>query len=152
MPTVLVVHHTVSPATAAVYEAVRAGLDQPGLEEVSMAHRPALAAGPADVFAADGIVLLTPVNIGYLSGALKHFFDSVYYPCLEETKQLPFAAVLHGTGGAQGAVRALTAITTGLQWQQVAEPLIVDGSPDAATTEQIGELAATVAAHAAGLL
>jgi NAD(P)H-dependent FMN reductase len=83
MPRLLVVHHTPSPTLQAVLEAVREGVAL--VEEVELTVRPALSAGAADVLAADGILLGTPANIGYMSGALKHFFDTVYYPCLDAT-------------------------------------------------------------------
>lgn len=149
---VLVVHHTVSISTAAVHEAALQGLGIDELSEVEAVSLPALTAGAHDTLTADGIVLLSPVNIGYLSGALKHYFDQVYYPCLEATKQLPFAAVLHSGSDASGALRALEAITTGMEWTPVADPLVVEGEPDAGVREQISELASTVGAHAAGMM
>ena len=80
MPRLLVVHHTPSPALQAMLEGVIAGARDPELAGVEVVVVPALAAGVPDVLAADGFVLGTPANIGYMSGALKHFFDQVYYP------------------------------------------------------------------------
>ena len=69
--------------------------------------RPALTASVVDALEADGYLLGTPANIGYISGALKHFFDTIYYPCLEHTKGRPFAAYIHGNLGTEGAERAI---------------------------------------------
>jgi multimeric flavodoxin WrbA len=149
---VLVVHHTVSISTAAVHEAVVEGLAIPELDGVEVTSLPALTAGAHDTLTADGVILLCPVNIGYLAGAMKHYFDQVYYPCLDATKSLPYAAILHSGTDASGALRALEAITTGMQWPPVAEPLVVEGEPDRQVREQIGELASTLGAHAAGLI
>lgn len=149
---ILVVHHTVSISTAAVHEAVLAGLQIEELSELEVVSLPALTAGAHDTLSASGVVLLCPVNIGYLAGAMKHYFDQVYYPCLEATRSLPYAAVLHSGSDASGALRALEAITTGMQWTAVGEPLVVEGEPDAAVREQISELASTLGAHAAGLM
>lgn len=152
MGMVLVVHHTVSPATAAVYDAAIAGLSVAELSELEIISRPALIAPVAELLAADGVVLLSPVNIGYISGALKHFFDQIYYPALEATKKLPFGAILSSASDASGALRAIDAITTGLAWSAVAPPLVVSGSPDRAAAEAISELTGTVGAYAAGLI
>ena len=72
----------------------------------------------ADVRAlgADGYLLGSPVNLGYLSGALKHFFDQIYYPCLDATRRRPFGVYLHADNDATGALRALDSITAGLGW------------------------------------
>ncbi|WP_194291501.1 flavodoxin [Cumulibacter manganitolerans] len=148
---VLVVHHTVSISTAAVHEAALQGLGIEELGVIEACSLPALTAGAHDTLTAAGVVLLSPVNIGYLAGAMKHYFDQIYYPCLEATKSLPFAAVLHSNSDASGALRALEAITTGMQWQPVADPLVVAGDPDAEVREQIAELAGTVGAYAAGM-
>ena len=87
MPRLLVVHHTPSPNLQALLEAVREGAAM--VEEVELLVRPALSTGAADLLAADGVLLGTPANIGYMSGALKHFFDTVYYPCLDATVGRP---------------------------------------------------------------
>src|SRR5580700_7352529 len=51
-----------------------------------------------------------PANIGYMSGALKHFFDGIYYPCLEATRRRPYGLYVHGASDTGGAVRAVESI------------------------------------------
>ncbi|MFI9007410.1 flavodoxin family protein [Actinosynnema sp. NPDC053489] len=146
MPRLLIVHHTPSPALQELFEAVVAGATDPDIEGVEVVRRPALSATASDVLDADGFVLGTPANIGYISGALKHFFDTVYYPCLDATRGRPFGAYVHGNLGVEGAVKALRDITTGLGWRPVAEPVTSTGAPDAAARERCRELGAAVAA------
>ena len=81
MARLLIVHHTASPALEELLDAVLAGARTDEVTGVEVEVRPALAATVPDVLAADGFVLGTPANIGYMSGALKHFFDQIYYPC-----------------------------------------------------------------------
>ncbi|NJC65483.1 flavodoxin family protein [Planosporangium flavigriseum] len=150
MKRLLIVHHTTSPTLEAMYQAVRAGASTDEIEGVEIVSRPALAATAVDVLAADCYLLGTPVNIGYISGALKHFFDQIYYPCLEATAGRPYAAFLHGNNDASGAVRAIEAITTGLQWKRVRPPVVLTGEPGKAGLEECWELGATVAAELAG--
>jgi multimeric flavodoxin WrbA len=145
----LVVHHTPSPATQEMLEAVLAGARDDAIEGVEVAAVPALVASAVDVLEADGYLLGTPANIGYISGALKHFFDTVYYPVLEATKGRPYAAYVHGNLGTEGAVKALETITTGLGWVAVAKPVTVEGAPSRVDREALYELGATVAANLA---
>ncbi|MGY1785009.1 flavodoxin family protein [Geodermatophilus sp. SYSU D00698] len=148
MPRLLVVHHTPSPNLQAVLEAAREGVAM--VEEAELVERPALAAGPADLLAADGVLLGTPANIGYMSGALKHFFDTVYYPCLDATVGLPFGVWVHGGDDTAGALRAIGTITGALRWKQVAAPLSLTGAPTKDDLEAVRELAATVAVSLEG--
>lgn len=150
MPRLLVVHHTTSPATQELLEAALAGTKADGLEDVEVDVRAALAAGPPDVLAADGFVLGTPANIGYLSGAMKYFFDNVYYPCLTAKTGAPYALWVHGNSDTQGAIRAAESITQGMGWQRVHEPVSVVGPPGKDDVEAVWELAATVAAGLLG--
>ena len=69
-------------------------------------------------------MLGSPVNLGYLSGALKHFFDEIYYPCLDATRRRPFGVYLHANNDATGALRALDSITAGLQWRAAQAPRV----------------------------
>ncbi len=146
MPTLLVVHHTPSPSLHAMYEAVVRGARDESIEGVEVVSRAALAATAVDVLGADGYVLGTPANIGYMSGALKHFFDTVYYPCLEETVGRPFGLYVHGNSDTGGAVRGVEAIVTGLRWRPVLPPVVVVGTPSRVDLDACWELGATTAA------
>ncbi|MCF7553242.1 MULTISPECIES: flavodoxin family protein [Pseudonocardia] len=150
MATLLIVHHTPSPACRELFDEVRRGASDPEITGVEVRARAALAATASDLLAADAVVLGTPANIGYMSGALKHFFDTVFYPCGEDTRGLPFGVYVHGNEGLEGAVRAVDAITAGMGWTRVAPTVEVVGAPDAAAREACWELGATVAAGISG--
>jgi NAD(P)H-dependent FMN reductase len=128
-----------------MHEAALAGLAQEGLEEVTVVVRPALTCSPVEALEADGFLLGTPANIGYMSGALKHFFDQLYYVGLDVTRGRPYGLWVHGDNDATGCVRSVDKVAEALQWRRVAEPVCVVGSPDAAHRESLAELAATVA-------
>jgi multimeric flavodoxin WrbA len=149
MRRLLIVHHTASPAMQAMFEAVVAGAGHEDIEGVEVVIRPALTAAAADVLAADGYLLGTPANIGYMSGALKHFFDGIYYPCLEATQRRPYGLYVHGASDTGGAIRAVESIATGLAWRRARPPVSVVGPPDKAGLDACWELGATVAAELA---
>jgi NAD(P)H-dependent FMN reductase len=146
MPTLLFVHHTTSPSLHAMFDAARSGATDPQIEGVDVVVRPALGATAVDALEADGYLLGTPANLGYISGALKHFFDQVYYPCLEATIGRPFGLYVHGNSDTTGAVRAVDTITTGLQWRHAQAPVEVVGDPDAGDLAACWELGAALAA------
>ena len=146
MPILLVVHHTPSPNVSAMLEAVLSGARDDDLEGVEVRTRAALAASVADVLDADGYVLGTPANIGYMSGALKHFFDQVYYPCMGETDRRPYGLFVHGNHDTTGARKAVESIAGALSWRRVAEPVEVTGEPSRDQLEACAELGGTVAA------
>lgn len=146
MPRLLVVHHTTSPPLDSLFRAVLEGAGNDQLEGVEVVARAALTASPVDVLEADGYVLGTPVNLGSMSGALKHFFDTIYYPCLDATRGRPFGLYVHGNNDVDGAITAVERIVTGLGWQPVAEPVRSIGAPGRADLDACWELGATVAA------
>jgi NAD(P)H-dependent FMN reductase len=150
VPTLLVVHHTTSPSLESMLDSVLTGARTDEIEDVDVVVRPALSASVADVLAADGLVLGTPANIGYMSGALKYFFDQIYYPCLEATVGRPYGLYVHGNSDTSGAVRAVETITTGLRWQGAAAPVVVLGPPSRENLQACWELGATLAATIAG--
>jgi NAD(P)H-dependent FMN reductase len=150
VPTLLIVHHTPSPTCQTLLEAVVSGATAPEIEGVDVVRRPALSATASDVLAADAYLLGTPANIGYMSGALKHFFDQIYYPCLDATQGRPFGYYVHGGSDVTGAVRAIDAITTGLGWRRAAQPVTVTGTPEKSDVEACWELGATLAAGLTG--
>jgi multimeric flavodoxin WrbA len=145
MTRLLVVHHTPSPATAELLESVLVGATHPEITEVEVVCRAALAATASDLLAADGVILGTPANIGYMSGALKHFFDQVYYVCGRDTREMPYGMYVHGNLGLEGAIRSVRSITDGLRWKPVAPPVEVTGTPDRTARDACQELGALVA-------
>lgn len=126
----LAVHHTPSPAVRLILEACLRGARQPELASVSVVAEPALSATASDVLEADGYLLVTPANIGYMSGAMKHFFDGIYYPCLDAGHGRPYALVVHGNDDTAGAIRSVERIVSALGWRSVAPPLSVIGSSE----------------------
>lgn len=150
MAQLLVVHHTPSPHLDSMLDAVLTGAGDPQIQGVEVVVRPALGAGVSDVLEADGFLLGTPANLGYMSGALKHFFDTVYYPCLAATRGRPYGVWIHGTNDTDGALAAIERIVAGLRWRLAAPPLQAVGAPDRATLDACWELGATLAATVAG--
>jgi multimeric flavodoxin WrbA len=146
MTTLLLVHHTTSPSLEAMFDAVLAGATNEQIEGVTVVHRPALGAGATDVLDADGYLLGTPANLGYMSGALKHFFDQIYYPCLEATARRPYGLYVHGNNDTTGAVRSVETVATGLQWRAAQSPVSVVGAPTGADLDACWELGAALAA------
>src|SRR6201986_2996746 len=129
MARLLIVQHTSSPSMQAMLEAVLAGAGADEIEDVDLLVRPALAATAVDVLGADGYLLGTRANIGYMSGALKHFFDTIYYPCLTATQRRPYALYVHGNSDTGGAVRAVESIAAGLGWRRGPAPGPRRGGP-----------------------
>ena len=144
MKRLLIVAHAPSENTRALRDAVERGArGETGIDVRVVAP---LQSGPDDVLAAQAVILGTTENLGYMSGALKHAFDVIYYPCLDATRGRPFGLFLHGNEGTEGAENAVTAITTGLGWTKAAEYVVVSGKPAKADLESCWELGATVAA------
>ncbi len=131
-------------------EAVLEGTRADGIEGVDVRVRAALHASAVDVLESDGFMLGTPVNIGYLSGAIKHFFDGVYYPTLTEKLGAPYGLYVHGNNDATGAIRAAESITKGMGWKQAHEPVTIVGGPSKEATEACWDLGAALAASLMG--
>lgn len=159
MPTLLVVHHSPTRGVRALTDTVLAGTRDEAIEGVDVVERPALEATAEDVLAADGYLLGTPANFGYMSGALKHFFDSTFLRvggalsstgAAEEsagaTAGRPFGLYVHGRYDTQGAVRSVLSIVGALGWRQAAEVLEVLGDVTEEHRAAAYELGGTLAA------
>lgn len=142
----LVVAHDPSPNTRRMVEAVLRGACHEDITDVETRHVRPLEAGPDDVLSADAIILGTTENLGYMSGALKDFFDRCYYPCLEHTEGLPYALYVRAGMDGTGTRRAVESICTGLRWKPAQDPLICRGEWRDAFLEQCEELGMYMAA------
>ena len=125
--TLLVVAHQPSANTGALVAATLDGARNGLFENVRTRYLPPLEAASEDVLAADAIILGTTENFGYMSGALKDFFDRIYYPCLDKTDALPYALYIRAGHDGTGTRRAVEKICNGLRWKPVQPPLLLRG-------------------------
>ena len=142
----LIVAHAPSPNTRKLAEAALRGARHPDIEQVETRWVPPLEAQPQDVLQADAIILGTTENLGYMSGALKDFFDRCYYPVLEEKQGLPCALYIRAGMDGTGTRRAVESIITGLRWNWVQAPLTLRGEWQDAFEQQVEELGMYMAA------
>ncbi|MCW2765504.1 MAG: fldA 2 [Nocardioides sp.] len=157
MTRLLVVHHSPTPSVQSLTDAVVAGANDDAIEGVEVVVRRALEANAADVLAADAYLLGTTANFGYMSGALKHFFDTIF---LEAGGALsddgsagtggggksPFGLWVHGRYDTTGATRSVLSIVGALPWTQSAEVLEVLGDVGQAERDAAYDLGGTLAA------
>lgn len=159
MPRLLVVHHSPTGALQRLTDAVVSGAHDDAITGVEVVCRPALEATADDVLAADGYLLGTSANFGYMSGALKHFFDSTFLQvggALDPsgaaggssgaTVRRPYGLYVHGRYDTTGAIRSVQSIVQALGWQQSYEILDVLGDVEQQDLDAAYELGATLAA------
>jgi len=146
MANLLIVSHQPSKNTATLTDAVIRGVRHPDISGIELTVIPPLEAGAEDVLWADGIILGTTENFGYMSGALKDFFERIYYPCLEKSEGLPYALFIRAGNDGLGAQSSIERIVTGLSWKQVQPPLICTGPWREEFPGQCEELGTTMAA------
>jgi multimeric flavodoxin WrbA len=161
VPRLLIVHHSPTPTVRALADAAVAGANDDAIEGVEVVVREALSASADDVLAADGFLLGTTANFGYMSGALKHFFDSIFLQAggaltddgsagSTEGGRRPYGLWVHGRYDTAGAVRSVQTIVGALPWRQSAPVLEVLGDVGPDQEAAAYELGATVAALVAG--
>ncbi|MFW3616219.1 flavodoxin family protein [Billgrantia antri] len=146
MKQLLIVAHAPSLNTRALRDAAARGARHADIEAVEVVVKAPLEAGPEDIRASDAILLGTTENLGYMSGALKDFFDRSYYAVLEEKQGLPCALYVRAGHDGTGTRRAVESIVTGLRWRWVQEPLILRGEWQDRFTDQAEELGLYLAA------
>jgi multimeric flavodoxin WrbA len=142
----LLVFHSRSGGTEALADAVIAGASGDEIEGVELRVRRAFDADADDVRWCDAIILGTPENFGYMSGALKDFFERIYYVVINETPGMPYALFVKGGTDGEGAARSVERIVTGLKWRAAVPPLLATGELSDHDLERAHELGLTIAA------
>lgn len=146
MAHLLIVSHVPSVNTRTMTDAVVSGASHEDIRGVELRVFSPFETGAEDVMWADGIVLGTTENFGYMSGAMKDFFERIYYPCLEKTEGLPYALFIRAGNDGSGARTSMERIIKGLAWKAVQEPLICSGDYRESFLEPCRELGMTMAA------
>jgi hypothetical protein len=141
----LIVAHVPSPNTVRLRDAVVAGATRPEIDNMEVRALTPFEATADQVLWSDAVILGTTENLGYMSGALKDFFDRTYYACLDRTAGKPYALYIRGRHDGTGTRRAVETIVTGLRWRAVQPPLILRGDWQelfAGQCEELGTLMA----------
>lgn len=142
----LAVIHAPSLNTQRLRDAVIGGAENPEVSGVTVTCLSPFDTTPEHVLSADAIILGTTENLGYMSGALKDFFDRCYYPVLEEKQGTPYCLFIRAGHDGTGTRRGVETIVTGLRWKAVMEPLICRGEWQDDFVSQCEELGLTMAA------
>ncbi len=127
-------------------EAVLRGARSPAVDGVQVRAKSPLEADADDLLWADGFILGTPENFGYMSGAMKYFLDSVFYPCEDRINGKPWAMFVRAGNDGTGAVSSIRRILTGLAVREVQDPVLIAGEFDEARLADCEELGLTMAA------
>ena len=159
MPRLLVVHHSPSRSMTSLLESVLAGANDDANEGVEVLVRHALDATVEDVLSSDGYLLGSTANFGYMSGALKYFFDATFLHIGGDlsstgeagesssglTANRPFGLYVHGRYDPTGAVNSVLSITGALRWRQAAELLVITGDVTTGDLDAAFDLGGTLA-------
>ena len=116
------------------------------IEDVDTRLVMALDAGPADLFWANGLLLGTPENFGYMSGAMKNFLDRTFYAVEGKIQPLPYAVFISAGNDGRGALRAIRRIAGGYPFEEVQEPIVARGEVTEPDLDACRELGMTLAA------
>jgi len=144
MKTLLIVYHSQTGNTEKLAQAAYQGACQ-----VSETHTRLVRAFDAtlqDLLTCHGVLFGSPENFGYMSGAIKDFFDRTFYPAQPYNVNLPYALLISAGNDGAGAVRQIDRILTGYPMRKVAEPVICRGAVTAEHVAQCEELGLTLAA------
>jgi len=151
--TLLIIAHDPSPNLRSLKQALIDGGRAPEIDGVDVRVLSPFETDTNDILAADAVIFLTPENLGYMSGALKDFFDRCFHDLDGRTDAMPYAIVIRAGKDGTGTRRAVESICGGLNWKLAQETLICRGSWQADFLAQADELAQTLAASLeAGLI
>ncbi|MHB8438433.1 MAG: flavodoxin family protein [Acidimicrobiales bacterium] len=142
----LIVRHSRTGSTHRLVDAAAAGARAAAADGFPVRVLDAFDAGAEDVLGCAAILLGTPARFGYMSGALKDFFERIFHPLGDDTRGLPYALICKGSTDVDGAVESVGRIATGLGWRRVLAPLTVVGDVGPDESGRAEELGATLAA------
>ena len=143
----LIVYHSQTGHTRTMARAAWRGARR--VAEVETRLKMALRTGLDDLLWAHGLLLGTPENFGYMSGALKNFLDRTYYPAQGKISGLPYAVFISAGNDGSGALSSIERIARGYPLKPVCDPIIARGELTPDILQRCEELGETIASGVA---
>jgi multimeric flavodoxin WrbA len=138
MSRILVVYHSQTGNTERMAIAVAEGVHS--IEGSECILKRAFEAGVQDLVECDGLAVGTPENFGYMSGAVKDFFDRTFYPPHEKYFRKPYVVFISAGNDGTGALNSIERIALGYKFKKVYDPVISKGKLTGETLEKCREL------------
>ena len=142
----LIVYHSKSGTTRRMAESVIAGATDSEIDNVEVIAKSAYDANADDLLQADALILGTPENFGYMSGAMKDFFDRTFYEVEGKIKPLPYSIFISAGNDGTGALTAIRRIAKGYPLVESQDPIFVKGEAVESDLEKCREMGLTFAA------
>ena len=144
MSNLLIVYHSQTGNTERMSHSVLEGAKE--IEDVDIRYKKALDANIDDLLWSNGLLIGTPENFGYMSGAVKVFFDRTYNPAQGQFTNKPFGIFVSCENDGSGAVFNIQRIAKGYPLKQVIDPIICKGEVTDQALDQCKEMGMTMAA------
>ena len=141
----LIIYHSKDGSTGKMASAVEQGASHPDID-IELKMMLAKDAGLEELLWADALILGTPENFGCMSGAMKDFFDRVFYPAEGKVEGLAFAMFVSAGNDGSGALSSIRRICQGFPFKEVQAPVVSQGEVSADTLESCVELGMYMAA------
>ncbi|VUD66570.1 hypothetical protein TDB9533_03625 [Thalassocella blandensis] len=146
MRNLLIVAHQPSPNTKTVAQRLYQGANSEADGELVVTIKAPFSTKAEDILSADGVILFTTENFGYMSGAMKDLFDRTYYEVIDAKRGMPYALIIRAGKDGTGTKRACEGIIQGLGWKKIAEPLVLQGEFRPGFIDEAHQFAETFAA------
>ncbi|MBT4162466.1 MAG: flavodoxin [Gammaproteobacteria bacterium] len=141
----LIIYHSKTGKNGRMAESVNKGACHPDVDiEVRLLR--AAEAGVEDLLWADGILFGTPENFGYMSGALKDFFDRTFYEVEGQVDGKPYSMFVGAGNDGRGALAAIRKICIGYNFREVQDPVLIAGDLKDSDLDRCEELGLAMAA------
>lgn len=89
-----------------------------------------------DLLSCDAVAFGTPNYFSYMAGAMKDFFDRVFYTIRGKVDNKPYAAFSSAGGGGKGALDSVDGICRSLRLKKAFESIIATGKPSPEVLEK----------------
>jgi multimeric flavodoxin WrbA len=137
MAKLLVIYHSQTGNTEAMAKAVCEGGSSAG---AAVALEKAKDASSNDLLACDAVAFCSPVYFGYTAGALKDFFDRVFYTVRGKIDDKPYAAFSSGGAGGKQALDSIDRVCNSFRLKKAFEGVVATGKPSSEVLEECKEL------------